>query len=76
MLSKLSMQYLYNLGARKTKATESYRKAVCNWVLFTVERVPFPAELELGTARSLGQHLTYWSIRAPVMSEDYGMGHT
>ena len=42
-------------------------KAVCNGILFTVEKISPRAGLELGTARSVGQRLTHWATGAPIV---------
>ena len=44
-------------------------KAVCNWTPFTVEKFSPRAGPELGSAKSVGQRLTYWATGAP---HDFG----
>ena len=43
-----------------------YWKDVCNGTLFMVGSLLPQVGLKTGTARSVGQHLTYWATRAPL----------
>ena len=43
-------------------------KGLCNGTLFMVEKISFPAELKLGTARSVGQCFTHGATGAPVLN--------